>query len=158
MSLFTELFSRKDENRFARDARPIIERISALEPDSAALPTESLSQRTGALRERVAAGESLDDILPEAFALVREAARRTLGQRHYDVQLIAGLALHRGHITEMKTGEGKTLAATLAASVNALEGHGVHIVTVNDYLARRDTAWMGEIYDALGLTVGCLNH
>ena len=103
-------------------------------------------------------GASLDDLLPEAFAVVREAARRTLGQRHYDVQLIGGAVLHQGKIAEMKTGEGKTLVATLPAFLNAVTGDGVHIVTVNDYLARRDPIWMGPIYHLLGLTVGCLQH
>src|SRR6185369_10174761 len=107
---------------------------------------------------RLANGDKLDDLIPEAFATVREAAIRTLGQRHYDVQLIGGIALHRGEIAEMKTGEGKTLVATLAVYLNALEGKGVHVVTVNDYLARRDSEWMGRVYKFLGLTVGCILH
>ena len=112
--------------------------------------------RRSFFRQRLADGEKLDDLLPEAFATVREAAIRTLGQRHYDVQLIGGIALHRGEIAEMKTGEGKTLVATLAVYLNALEGKGVHVVTVNDYLARRDADWMGQIYRFLGMTVGVI--
>ena len=117
-----------------------------------ALTDEELRGQTERFRQRLASGEKLDDLLPEAFATVREAAIRTLGQRHYDVQLIGGIALHRGEIAEMKTGEGKTLVATLAVYLNALEGKGVHVVTVNDYLARRDADWMGQIYRFLGMT------
>ena len=113
---------------------------------------------TPAFRERLAAGETLDDLLPEAFAVVREAAKRTLGQRHFDVQLVGGMVLHDGNIAEMKTGEGKTLVATLPTYLNALAGEGVHVVTVNDYLAKRDSEWMGQIYRFLGLTVGCIVH
>ena len=119
-----------------------------------ALTDEELRGQTELFRRRLADGAKLDDLLPEAFATVREAAIRTLGQRHYDVQLIGGIALHRGEIAEMKTGEGKTLVATLAVYLNALEGKGVHVVTVNDYLARRDADWMGQIYRFLGMTVG----
>ena len=119
-------------------------------------PTTSCAGRPSASAQRLADGEKLDDLLPEAFATVREAAIRTLGQRHYDVQLIGGIALHRGEIAEMKTGEGKTLVATLAVYLNALEGKGVHVVTVNDYLARRDADWMGQIYRFLGMTVGVI--
>ena len=115
-------------------------------------------EKTAEFRARLKDGETLDDLLVEAFALVREAARRNIGQRHYDVQLIGGVVLHRGQIAEMKTGEGKTLVATLSVYLNALAGQGVHLVTVNDYLARRDPVWMGPIYHALGLTVGCLQH
>jgi preprotein translocase subunit SecA len=129
-----------------------------LEPQLQELSDEALRARTAELRGRLAQGASLDDILPEAFATVREAAKRTLGQRHYDVQMIGGMVLHQGKIAEMKTGEGKTLVATLAVYLNALSGKGVHVVTVNDYLARRDAAWMGEIYRFLGLTVGCIVH
>ena len=117
-----------------------------------------LKAMTPALKERLEQGESLDEILPEAFATVREAATRTLGQRHFDVQLVGGMVLHAGHIAEMKTGEGKTLVATLAVYLNALAGEGVHVVTVNDYLAKRDSEWMGQIYNFLGLTVGCIVH
>ncbi|MEY4744798.1 MAG: preprotein translocase, SecA subunit [Candidatus Parcubacteria bacterium] len=134
------------------------ERVNALEPRFTAMTPPQLKEASLALRERVNGGESLDDILPEAFAVCREAARRTLGQRHYDVQLMGGITLHRGQIAEMRTGEGKTLTSTLAVYLNALSGKGVHVVTVNDYLARRDAVWMGQVYDALGLTVGCINH
>ena len=133
-------------------------RVTALEPALQQMSDEQLHARTDAFRQRIAGGEKLDDILPEAFAAVRESARRNLGQRHYDVQIIGGAALHQGKIAEMKTGEGKTLVATLAVYANALSGRGVHIVTVNDYLARRDPVWMGPVYHALGLTVGCLQH
>src|SRR5690606_7573159 len=119
---------------------------------------EALKARTDAFRAEIAAGKSLDDLLVPAFATVREAAKRTLGQRHFDVQLIGGMVLHDGAIAEMKTGEGKTLVATLAGYLNALSGKGVHVVTANDYLARRDAEWMGQIYKFLGLTVGVIVH
>ena len=136
----------------------VVSRINALEPRFAALSDEELKAMTPAFRERLAAGESLDDLLPEAFAVVREAAKRTLGQRHFDVQLVGGMVLHDGHIAEMKTGEGKTLVATLPVYLNALAGEGVHVVTVNDYLAQRDSEWMGQIYKFLGMSVGCIVH
>ena len=129
-----------------------------LEPDFQSLTAEQLRAKTAEFRQRLERGESLDALLPQAFAAVRESARRNLGQRHYDVQIIGGAALHQGKIAEMKTGEGKTLVATLAAYANALGGRGVHIVTVNDYLSRRDPVWMGPVYHALGLSVGCLQH
>ena len=132
--------------------------INALEPEFAKLSDDELRDRTDTLRKRCADGESLDDLLGEAFATVREAAKRTLGQRHYDVQMMGGIVLHEGKIAEMKTGEGKTLVATLPVFLNALTSKGVHVVTVNDYLARRDAEWMGEIYRFLGLTVGCIVH
>src|SRR5205807_402137 len=132
--------------------------INALEPELAALSDEALKARTGEFRKDLADGKTLDDILVPAFATVREAAKRTLGQRHFDVQLIGGMVLHEGDIAEMKTGEGKTLVATLAVYLNALAGKGVHVVTVNDYLARRDSEWMGQIYNFLGLTVGVIVH
>ncbi len=135
-----------------------VDAINALEPELEALSDEELRARTDLLRRRCADGESLDDVLVEAFATVREAAKRTLGQRHYDVQLLGGIILHDGQIAEMKTGEGKTLVATLAVYLNALTGKGVHVVTVNDYLASRDSTWMGQIYEFLGLTVGCIVH
>ncbi|MCX8505135.1 MAG: preprotein translocase subunit SecA, partial [Alphaproteobacteria bacterium] len=135
-----------------------IEAINALESSLTTLSDSELAARTVWFRERLAAGESLDDLLPEAFATVREAAKRVLGQRHFDVQLMGGMVLHRGMIAEMKTGEGKTLVSTLAAYLNALPGRGVHVVTVNDYLARRDSAWMGQIFNFLGLTTGCIIH
>src|SRR5881396_3617945 len=132
--------------------------INALEPELAALSDEALKARTAEFRQEIAAGKSLDDLLVPAFATVREAAKRTLGQRHFDVQMIGGMVLHEGDIAEMKTGEGKTLVATLAVYLNALAGRGVHVVTVNDYLARRDSEWMGQIYNFLGLTVGVIVH
>ena len=135
-----------------------VARINALETDLEALSDDQLRAKTDEFRERLAKGESLDNLLPEAFATVREAAKRTLGQRHYDVQLMGGMVLHEGNISEMKTGEGKTLVATLPVYLNAIEGKGVHVVTVNDYLAKRDAAWMGEVYGALGLTIGCIVH
>jgi preprotein translocase subunit SecA len=143
-------------DRYVRSARKIVEQINGLEPTVSAMSDEELRGQTDLFRRRLEAGETLDELLPEAFATVREAARRTLGQRHYDVQLIGGIVLHRGEIAEMKTGEGKTLVATLATYLNALPGKGVHIVTVNDYLARRDADWMGRIYRFLGLTVGVI--
>ncbi|MBI1239991.1 MAG: preprotein translocase subunit SecA [Alphaproteobacteria bacterium] len=135
-----------------------VKAINALEPAMAALSDEELRAKTAAFKERVAGGEDLDSLLNEAFAVVREAAKRTLGQRHFDVQLVGGMVLHEGKIAEMKTGEGKTLVATLAVYLNALAGKGVHVVTVNDYLAKRDAEWMGQIYRFLGLTVGCIVH
>ncbi len=143
--------------RLLRRMRATVQRINALEDEVRGLDDAALRAKTEVFRERLAKGESLDDLLPEAFAVVREAARRTLGLRHYDVQLIGGIVLHQGKIAEMRTGEGKTLVATLAAYLNALTGKGVHVVTVNDYLARRDAGWMGPIYHALGLSVGVIN-
>jgi preprotein translocase subunit SecA len=143
-------------DRFVKSLRNRVDVINALEPDLEALSDDELKARTDWLRGRINDGESLDDILNDAFATVREAAKRTLGQRHYDVQMIGGMVLHQGKIAEMKTGEGKTLVATLAVYLNALEGKGCHVVTVNDYLARRDSAWMGQIYNFLGLSVGCI--
>src|SRR5713226_7066731 len=138
--------------------QPRVDAINALEPEIAALSDEALKARTAEFRQQLADGKTLDDILVPAFATVREAAKRTLGQRHFDVQLIGGIVLHEGDIAEMKTGEGKTLVATLAVYLNALSGRGVHVVTVNDYLARRDSEWMGQIYNFLGLTVGVIVH
>src|SRR6059058_6015104 len=135
-----------------------VDAINALEPEIAALSDAALKARTEEFRKDLASGKTLDDILVPAFATVREAAKRTLGQRHFDVQLIGGMVLHEGDIAEMKTGEGKTLVATLAVYLNALAGRGVHVVTVNDYLARRDSEWMGQIYNFLGLTVGVIVH
>src|SRR4030088_3088026 len=135
-----------------------VDAINALEPEIAALSDEALKARTAEFRQQLADGKTLDDILVPAFATVREAAKRTLGQRHFDVQLIGGMILQDGKIAEMKTGEGKTLVATLAVYLNALTAKGVHVVTVNDYLARRDAEWMGQIYRFLGLTVGCIVH
>ncbi|MFN7635219.1 MAG: preprotein translocase subunit SecA, partial [Acetobacteraceae bacterium] len=143
-------------DRILKRYRGIVPRINALEPGLAALSDEDLRGQTGKLKARLDAGETLDDIRPEAFATVREASKRTLGLRHFDVQMIGGMVLHEGKIAEMKTGEGKTLVATFPAYLNALTGKGVHIVTVNDYLARRDAEWMGRIYGFLGLTVGVI--
>ena len=138
--------------------RPLADQINALEPAMEALSDQDLAAVTGEFRQRLESDETLDDLLPEAFAAVREASRRTIGLRHFDVQLMGGVMLHQGKIAEMKTGEGKTLVATLPLYLNALEGKGAHLVTVNEYLARRDTTWMGPIYHALGLSVGCLQH
>ncbi len=144
-----------------RKVKPLwstVSKINALEPRFAAMSDAELAAMTPAFRERLEQSESLDDLLPEAFAVVREAAKRTLGQRHFDVQLVGGMVLHRGSIAEMKTGEGKTLVATLPVYLNALAGEGVHVVTVNDYLARRDSEWMGQIYRFLGMSVGVIVH
>jgi preprotein translocase subunit SecA len=137
---------------------PLVEDINALEPTMLELSDQELQELGGEFRRRHEEGESLDDLLPEVFAATREAARRTLQQRHYDVQLMGGIVLHEGKIAEMRTGEGKTQTATLAVALNALTGRGVHVITVNDYLAKRDTAWMGQVYHALGLTIGCIQH
>ena len=144
--------------KVAEKIRPIADRINALEPQTQQLSDDQLNAKTVEFKSRLEQGETLDDLLVEAFAVVRETARRKLGQRHYDVQLIGGVVLHRGMISEMKTGEGKTLVATLPTYLNALTGKGVHVVTVNDYLARRDPVWMGPIYHSLGLSVGILQH
>ncbi|HEV8408620.1 MAG TPA: DEAD/DEAH box helicase, partial [Sphingomicrobium sp.] len=143
-------------DRYVRGLGKYVDAVNNLEASIQALPDDELRGQTALFRQRLAGGESLESLIPEAFATVREAAIRTLGQRHYDVQLIGGIALHRGEIAEMKTGEGKTLVATLAVYLNALEGKGVHVVTVNDYLARRDADWMGQIYRFLGMSVGVI--
>ncbi|MDD5145583.1 MAG: preprotein translocase subunit SecA [Candidatus Pacebacteria bacterium] len=175
MSLFSKIFGDANE-KYLKRIQPIVEKINSLEPEFVKLSDAELKQKTSEFKERLKkesapvhqtfenSGEgdigkqNLDDILPEAFALVREAAKRTLKQRHFDVQLIGGIVLHQGKIAEMRTGEGKTLVATLPVYLNALEGKGCHLVTINDYLARRDAVWMGQIYNFLGLTTGCLNH
>ena len=144
--------------RFLNRLQKDVDRINALEPELEKLSDDALKARTPWLKERLATGQDLDDLLHEAFATVREAAKRTLGQRHFDVQLLGGIVLHKGMISEMKTGEGKTLVATLPVYLNALAGAGVHVVTVNDYLAKRDAEWMGRIYSFLGLSVGCIVH
>ncbi len=154
-SIAKSLFGDSNE-RVLKKFHPVIEQINSLEQKIEALDKNEIIKHSNVLRERATAGEDLDELLPEAFALVREAAKRTLGQRHFDVQLMGGITLHKGHIAEMRTGEGKTLVSTLAAYLNALSGKGVHIVTVNDYLATRDSRWMGEIYSYLGLSVGCI--
>ena len=164
MSILNKIFG--DANaRVVEKMKPIVDEINTLEGEFKKLSNDQLFQKTTEFRARFneidsdeARADLLNEILPEAFAAVREASLRTLGQRHFDVQLMGGIALHQGNIAEMKTGEGKTLVATLPAYLNALAGNGVHIVTVNDYLARRDAAWMGQIYNALGFTVGCINH
>src|SRR6476646_481493 len=143
-------------DRYVRGLGKYVDAVNGFEANISALSDDELKSQTGLFRQRLADGEKLDDLIPEAFATVREAAIRTLGQRHYDVQLIGGIALHRGEIAEMKTGEGKTLVATLAVYLNALGGKGVHVVTVNDYLARRDADWMGQIYRFLGMSVGVI--
>ncbi|MFA6565309.1 MAG: preprotein translocase subunit SecA, partial [Candidatus Paceibacterota bacterium] len=148
-----------DENAKAlKKIHPIIDAINSLEEEIQKLPPEAFSERTASFRKRLDEGETEDDILPEAFALVREAAKRTLGERHYDVQLVGGIVLHQGKISEMRTGEGKTLVATLPAYLNALSGQGVHVVTVNDYLARRDAVWMGQVFSYLGVSAAVINH
>jgi len=144
--------------KFLKKCRETVGEINKLESVFEKISLEELKQKTFHLKERLKKNETLDDILPEAFALVRESAKRTLGQRHFDVQMIGGIVLHQGKIAEMKTGEGKTLTSTLAVYLNALLGRGVHVVTVNDYLAKRDAVWMGQIYNALGLTVGCITN
>ena len=144
------------EGKQLKGYQETVGKINALEPRMQALSDEELSHKTVEFRERFQAGETLDDLLPEAFAAVREASKRTTGMRHFDVQLIGGMALHDGQIAEMKTGEGKTLVSTLAGYLNALPGKNVHIVTVNDYLARRDSQWMGRIYRFLGMEVGLI--
>ncbi len=156
MSIFQSLFG-SSATRFIASTDSLVSEINALEETLAVLPDNVFPAKTEEIKQRIIAGESLDAVLPIAFALVREAAKRTLGQRHYDVQLVGGIALHKGRIAEMRTGEGKTLVATLPAYLNALTGRGVHIVTVNDYLARRDGAWMGRVYGFLGLSVGVIN-
>ena len=161
MNVLAKIFGSSAE-RLIKKLEPTVQEINVLEPEFEKLSNEDLKNKTQEFKERLEEGNppagGLDEILPEAFALVREAAKRTLGQRHYDVQLLGGIVLHQGKIAEMKTGEGKTLVATLPAYLNALSDKGVHIVTVNDYLSRRDAVWMGQIYNALGLTVGVLNH
>jgi preprotein translocase subunit SecA len=155
--LLRALFGSKNDRELKRIV-PLVERVNALEPEWVRLSDAQLAAKTVEFRQRLEQGEELDALLPEAFATVREASKRTLGQRHYDVQLVGGVVLHEGKIAEMKTGEGKTLVATLPSYLNALPGKGVHVVTVNDYLARRDAEWMGQIHRFLGLTVGVIVH
>src|SRR3989344_7730144 len=157
MSFLFKIFGDANE-RYLKSARFLVDEINQREKEFEKFTNEEIKNKTVEFKERLKSGESLDQILSGAFALVREAAKRTIQQRPYDVQLIGGNVLHQGKIAEMKTGEGKTLTATLAVYLNALESKGTHVVTVNDYLSRRDTAWMGQIYDMLGLTVGCINH
>src|SRR6476620_11641213 len=157
IALARKLFGSSNERRI-KGYLPRVAQINALEKELAGLSDEALRARTEAFKQQVAEGTSLDDILVPAFATCREAAKRTLGQRHFDVQLIGGMILHEGRIAEMKTGEGKTLVATLPVYLNALGGRGVHVVTVNDYLAKRDSEWMGKLYRFLGLSVGVIVH
>ena len=157
LSIAKKLFGTENDRRLKK-FRPIVEKINAWEPEIETLTDDALRAKTDELRTRHQNGESLDDLLPESFAIVREAGKRTLGQRHYDVQMIGGIALHNGEIAEMRTGEGKTLVATLAVYLNALAMRGVHVVTVNDYLAKRDADWMAQVYNFLGLTTGCIIH
>ncbi|MBI5728795.1 MAG: preprotein translocase subunit SecA [Candidatus Magasanikbacteria bacterium] len=157
MSFLTKIFG--DPNaKVLSTTYPLVEKINGFEPILTALSDEAIKAKTPEFKNRLAGGATLDDILPEAFAVVREVSRRLTGMRHFDVQLIGGIALHRGHIAEMRTGEGKTLVATLPAYLNALAGYGVHVVTVNDYLAKRDAVWMGQIYNFLGLSVGIIQN
>ena len=157
MSLLERIFGTYSE-REIKKVLPIQKAVLDLADEYKAMSEEELINQTPILKERLANGETLDDILPQAFATVREASRRVLGMYHFPVQIIGGIILHQGRIAEMKTGEGKTLVATLPAYLNGLTGKGVHIVTVNDYLAKRDKEWMGKIYEFLGLSVGCIVH
>ncbi|HVM32481.1 MAG TPA: DEAD/DEAH box helicase, partial [bacterium] len=154
-TILTSIFGSKND-REVKKLWPKVAQINALEPQIQALSDDQLKAKTAEFKDRLAQGETLDELLPEAFAVVREASKRTLGMRHFDVQLIGGMVLHQGKIAEMRTGEGKTLVATLAAYLNALPGKGVHVITVNDYLARRDSRWMGPLYEFLGLSTGVI--
>ena len=159
--MFNTLISKVIGTKGERDIKalsPLVSAIGALEPRMTPLSMEQLAAKTIAFREALDQGATLDDVLVEAFAVTREVARRVVGMRHYDVQLIGGIVLHQGKIAEMKTGEGKTLVATLPVYLNALSRKGVHVITVNDYLAKRDAEWMGRVYKALGLSVGVIVH
>ncbi|MFH1015098.1 MAG: DEAD/DEAH box helicase, partial [Nitrospirota bacterium] len=155
--LLKKLFGTKNEREIKR-LMPLVEHINSFEPQISSLSDSRLKDKTPEFKKRLELGKTLDDILPEAFAVVREVSKRTLKMRHFDVQLLGGIVLHEGKIAEMKTGEGKTLVATLPVYLNAIEGRGVYIVTVNDYLARRDARWMGPIYNFLGMSVGVIVH
>lgn len=157
MSLFTSIFG-DESSKMLKDIAPLVDKINALESAISALSDAQLKEKTEEFKKRLKEGETLDSILPEAFATVREASKRCHNERHFDVQIMGGIVLHRGSIAEMRTGEGKTLVATLPAYLNSLTGLGVHVVTVNDYLSRRDAVWMGEVYDFLGVSVGIINH
>ena len=157
MSILTKIFG-DNSSRRVKELEPLVERINSLEEGMKALADADLRAKTSEFKERLAKGETLDDLLPEAFAVVREAARRTRAERHFDVQLIGGVVMHKSGIAEMRTGEGKTLVATLPLYLNSLTGKGSHLVTVNDYLSRRDATWMGQVYNALGVSVGVINH
>src|SRR5438132_7166247 len=156
-TLLAKVVGTQNERELKR-LRPIVGAVSAMEPAIQGLSDEQLRGKTAGFRQRIADGEALDDLMVDAFAVVREAGRRVLNMRHFDVQLIGGAVLHKGKIAEMKTGEGKTLVATLPVYLNALSGKGVHVITVNDYLARRDSEWMGRIYKFLGMSVGVVVH
>src|SRR3982074_2627299 len=156
-TLLAKVVGTQNERELKR-LRPMDAEVNAFEPAIKALSDEQLRKKTAEFRQRFEDGETLDELLPEAFAVVREAGRRVLNMRHFDVQLIGGAVLHKGKIAEMKTGEGKTLVSTLPVYLNALAGKGVHVVTVNDSLARRDSEWMGKIYRFLGMTVGVIQH
>src|SRR5438309_7053641 len=156
-TLLAKVVGTQNERELKR-LRPLVGEVGAFEAQMQALSDERLRGKTAEFRQRVANGETLDDLLVEAFAVVREAGHRVLNMRHFDVQLIGGAVLHQGKIAEMKTGEGKTLVATLPDYLNALDGNSVHVVTVNDYLARRDSEWMGRIYRSLGMSVGVIQH
>jgi preprotein translocase subunit SecA len=156
MSFLDKIFG-SSSDKILKECKDQIDKINALETEIEKLTDEELKAKTFYFKEELSKGKTLNDILIEAYAVVREASKRTLKQRHFDVQLIGGIAMHNGKIAEMRTGEGKTLVATLPAYLNALDGKGVHIVTVNDYLSRRDAVWMGQIYSFLGLSVGVIN-
>ena len=155
---FDRLFNGSNEKEIKKIRKIVEQQINPLEDGLKKLSDSSLANKTNEFKARLAKGETLDDILPEAFAVIREASRRVLGMRHFDTQLIGGIILHRGNIAEMCTGEGKTLVATAPVYLNALEGKGVHVITVNDYLAKRDSEWMGQVYKFLGLSVGLIIH
>ena len=157
MSFLNKIFG-DPSSKYIKEIKPIVEEVNTFESSVSALGDMELKAKSMEFKKLLAEGKTLEDILPEAFACVREAAKRTLGQRHFDVQIMGGIVMHRGGIAEMRTGEGKTLVATLPVYLNALGGEGVHVVTVNDYLSKRDAAWMGQIYAALGLTVGVIAH
>src|SRR3989304_8898179 len=156
-TILRKFFGTKNDRELKR-LWPLVEQITSLEAKVTNLSDEQLQDQTEEFKRRLQAGETLEDILPESFAVVREVSRRRLKMRHFDVQMLGGIVLHEGKIAEMKTGEGKTLVATLPVYLNALEGKGVHVITVNDYLARRDSEWMGEIYRFLGMSVGVIVH
>ena len=157
MNIFKKVFGSSNDRTLKR-LYPLVDKIESYEEVFSKLSDEELRGKTVEFKERLKKGETLDDLLPEAYAVVREASKRVLNMKHFRVQLLGGIVLHQGRIAEMKTGEGKTLVATLPAYLNALTGEGVHIVTVNDYLANRDRLWMGKIYEFLGLSVGCIVH
>ncbi|HBQ49196.1 MAG TPA: preprotein translocase subunit SecA, partial [Hyphomonas atlantica] len=157
LSVARKIFGSVNDRKL-KPLRARVNRINALEPMMEALSDEALKGKTEEFRKRLADGATLDSLLEEAFAVVREGARRALGMRHFDVQLMGGMVLHSGNIAEMRTGEGKTLVATLAVYLNALEGKGVHVITVNDYLAKRDAEWMSQVYGFLGMTTGIIVH